>query len=933
MSLVIWAVTGSPYSLLFAALGPVVAVGGLVDGRRQRRRTARREQRVAVEALDRTLARIESLHRAERERRRSLAPAPSYQAAASAFDRVVDPTTGQSMVLFVGHGDLPPIVAISEDHVEHDAVPVVRSAVARVRDAAAVFSDAPLLVEARAGIGVLGPPSWARAVARSLAFQAAARSSPRDATVQAPAEEEWALALPHRVTFAAESAYRIDAGAGASTPLVIAWAESRAALPSAVDVFIDLDQLVRPDSVPPAAGLAAVEGGEPRRVRFAALGHARAEQLARALAQGAAERGIVATTRVLPNRVALAELLDRPQELPDEDSSEAGSLRAPVGRGPDGVVELDLVRDGPHAVVAGTTGTGKSEFLVSWVVAMASRHPPSALTFLLIDFKGGAAFAPLSRVPHVVGIVSDLDARRSRRAIESLRAELRRREAMLAQRGARSIEDIHGELPRLVIVVDEFAAVVSGQPELHEVFADLAARGRSLGLHLVLCTQRPAGVIRDGVLANVTLRISLRVIERSESVAMLGSEAASRLPSLPRGRAVIADGTGPVREVQLAIADRADSERVRPGSPPGEPVWCEPLPPLIPLATLEQEVAEKHESLGGADGEHGRTGLVLGRLDLPADQRQPLARYDRRRDGHVLVLGAAGSGKTNALALFARAGGSVLLPPDPAEAWTVVEGLLSASLPDDVVTRGDGGTTPPPLVAIDDLDQLIDRFDPELRHDFVERLERLARASATLTLLVSAQRLTPPVQRLAGLFGSRVLLRQSTRDEHVLAGGEGAAYDPRQTPGSGTWQGCVVQLALADLPLPRAELPSLPEVAVDNVPLALVAARPRDVLAALRRRGLPVIELGVESSPTESELRASGGRAPLVVVADPDTWQAEWSLLGLARREWRIAVIGCTSSELRAIARTRDVPPPLGRRAGECWLVESGDVRRAILEL
>ncbi len=103
-----------------------------------------------------------------------------------------------------------------------------------------------------------------------------------------------------------------------------------------------------------------------------------------------------------------------------------------------GPVWLDLVAQGPHALIAGTTGSGKSELLVAWVVALAALNPPSRLSFLLVDFKGGAAFAPLADLPHVVGILSDLDGRLAARAVESLRAELRRRERLLADRAARS---------------------------------------------------------------------------------------------------------------------------------------------------------------------------------------------------------------------------------------------------------------------------------------------------------------------------------------------------------------------------------------------------------------------------------------------------------------------------------------------------------------
>jgi S-DNA-T family DNA segregation ATPase FtsK/SpoIIIE len=556
------------------------------------------------------------------------------------------------------------------------------------------------------------------------------------------------------------------------------------------------------------------------------------------------------------------------------------------------------------------------------------------VTFLLIDFKGGAAFAPLAGVPHVVGIVSDLDVRRSRRAIESLRAELRRRELLLAERGARSIEELRGELARLVIVVDEFAAVVSGQPELHDVFSDLAARGRSLGLHLVLCTQRPSGVIRDGVLANVTLRISLRVTDRGDSTAMLGSDAAFALPPAPRGRAVIADGSGAVREVQLALAEPGDAERLRvepesssqetPPSPmrvnsrPAR-VWCDPLPELLRLEEL------RHDPEWGL-----ARGIPFGRLDLPADQRQPLAVYNPAVDGHLLVLGAARGGRTTALTTFAADPHCRVLPSEPADAWSALDELSSRPI-------GAGETV---VLLIDDLDVLIDRFDPDARHDVVDRLTRLARESRQLRIIASAQRLTGPLQRLAGLFDARLLLRQPSRDEHVLAGGDGTSFDPRLPPGAGTWLGgassaASVQVAVCDRPLPVAGLPELPRVRLEQgTPLAIVAGRPRELLlrVAGAEGGIRVIRVGEEPTPEDAELRVTRSE-PTLLLGDPDAWQAEWALLSSVRREFPIVFFGCTPAEVRAIARIRETPPPLGDRPGECWLVDGGGIRRAILEL
>ncbi|RII96145.1 cell division protein FtsK, partial [Clavibacter nebraskensis] len=118
----------------------------------------------------------------------------------------------------------------------------------------------------------------------------------------------------------------------------------------------------------------------------------------------------------------------------------AGTLAAVIGVGHAGPVAVDLVADGPHAVVAGTTGSGKSELLVTWMAALAAAHPPEEVTVLLVDFKGGAAFDPLLVLPHAVGLVTDLDGQGARRALESLRAEVRHRERVLRDAGARDVD-------------------------------------------------------------------------------------------------------------------------------------------------------------------------------------------------------------------------------------------------------------------------------------------------------------------------------------------------------------------------------------------------------------------------------------------------------------------------------------------------------------
>ncbi|MCR8672059.1 FtsK/SpoIIIE domain-containing protein, partial [Agrococcus sp. HG114] len=248
-------------------------------------------------------------------------------------------------------------------------------------------------------------------------------------------------------------------------------------------------------------------------------------------------------------------------------------------------IELDLVRDGPHAVVGGTTGSGKSELLIAWVAAMAAGRTTEEVSFLLVDFKGGASFAALHGLAHVVGVMTDLDEPGARRAIESLRAELRRRERQLADQGARSIEEARG-LPRLVIVVDEFAAMLAELPDLHRVFVDLAARGRSLGVHLVLCTQRPADAVRDALLANCGIRISLRVTGDADAVAVTGSPQAATIPLEARGRCVVRVSGGATRLAQAALATGdhlAELVAAASALPRQERPWREPLPARLLL--------------------------------------------------------------------------------------------------------------------------------------------------------------------------------------------------------------------------------------------------------------------------------------------------------------------------------------------------------------
>ena len=214
------------------------------------------------------------------------------------------------------------------------------------------------------------------------------------------------------------------------------------------------------------------------------------------------------------------------------------ALAATIGRSADGTVEIDLVRDGPHGLVAGTTGAGKSELLRTLVVALAAAVSPEHLSFVLVDFKGGATFDTCTRLPHTVGVVTDLDEGLAERVLVSLDAEIRRRERLLRAVRADDLtvyrRNATETLPRLVVVVDEFAALAKELPEFLSSLVAIAQRGRSLGVHLLLATQRPTGVVTDDIRANTNLRLALRLHDRSDGLDVVGDELPATFPAASR---------------------------------------------------------------------------------------------------------------------------------------------------------------------------------------------------------------------------------------------------------------------------------------------------------------------------------------------------------------------------------------------------------------
>lgn len=260
----------------------------------------------------------------------------------------------------------------------------------------------------------------------------------------------------------------------------------------------------------------------------------------------------------LPGTLRFLELAGMgTQPQPDQILAgwKATATAALLGVCADGPVEVDLRRDGPHALIAGTTGSGKSELLQTLVVSLALANPPDALNFVLVDYKGGSAFAECRDLPHSVGMVTDLDGHLVNRALASLSAELRRRETVLAAADAKDIDDYlakGGRMARLVIVIDEFASLLEEVPDFVSGIVGIGNRGRSLGVHVVLATQRPGGKVGADLRANLNLRICLRVNSPDESNDVVEVPDAARLSRHRPGRGYLRAGHSDLTMFQAA---------------------------------------------------------------------------------------------------------------------------------------------------------------------------------------------------------------------------------------------------------------------------------------------------------------------------------------------------------------------------------------------
>jgi len=436
-------------------------------------------------------------------------------------------------------------------------------------------------------------------------------------------------------------------------------------------------------------------------------------------------------------------------------------LRAVIGQTSSGPMTVDLRSQGPHALVGGTTGAGKSEFLQAWVLGLAAGYSPDALTFLFVDYKGGAAFADCIQLPHTVGLVTDLSPHLVQRALTSLNAELHHRERILQSKKAKDVLELQRRgdpdaPPSLLIVVDEFAALVQEVPEFVDGVVNVAQRGRSLGLHLILATQRPAGVIKDNLRANTNLRIALRMADEDDSTDVLGVPlAASFSPDIP-GRAAAKTGPGRITNFQTGYAGGWTSDEPPPAQleireltfGPGRQ-WEEPdgVKPTVDgvqrgptdIARLVAAIAKAAEQseipaprkpwlpdLASVYdlqflGQRRDTEIALGVLDEPQQQQQRTVFFNPDIDGNMAIFGTGGAGKSTALRTVAIAA-SITPRSGPCQVYGMDFGTSGLRMLEDLPHVGS-------IVSGDDAER-ITRLINWLREVVDERSDRYAKVRA-----------------------------------------------------------------------------------------------------------------------------------------------------------------------------------------------------------
>ncbi|WP_239328584.1 FtsK/SpoIIIE domain-containing protein [Frankia sp. CiP3] len=734
----------NPIVLAMCLLGPVSVIGNQVVGRRQRAADDRRFETEKAQAL-RTIATAAA---AEESARRTQAPDQlDLTLAATGASRGVWPRNADSpdgLRLRVGTTGEPASIDLRGERWDGFTEPALRGV--------------PLTVDLRAVgvLGVTGASGPADALARWLVLQLGVLRSPDDLRIVLITSSSrdhlaWATWLPHVATGDAgpapcwvgnTEATRASRIAELRDLITIRSAERRGAsnVRFAEDVVVLLDGALALRNLPgmkailrdgPEAGVYVIavdrhgmnecraecqvdDSGAVRlthrRGERAAVGRregidpGEASWLARAVAPLRDRLSLGSAETAIPYPVRFLDLVGVGMAAADDvlalwADQPGPTTRVLLGADGDGPVSVDLAGQGPHTMLGGATGAGKSILLQTLVTSLLLANTPDELNLVLVDFKGGSAFLPFERCPHVVALIRStgetpadvFDQAAADRVLASVRAEVNRRESLLARYGGeideywKALRSAPGlpALPRLVMIFDEFARVLETSPDFLRALVNVAAKGRSLGMHLVLATQSLQGKLSAELKNNIDLRITLRQNEPADSVEVLGVPDAAAIPGRLRGRGMILctkDETrtprlfqsgylgapppvGGARPARVRIVDWAALGAARPEEPTdhggaatdqartvraieaaarrlGRPAPPRPLlPPLPADLTLDGLAAWATE-------EASATAVPYGLADVPDAQAQPPVVLDLAGHDRLLAAGGPQQGRT-----------------------------------------------------------------------------------------------------------------------------------------------------------------------------------------------------------------------------------------------------------------------------------------------
>lgn len=763
LGLMMFAVLRNPMYLMFLLMSPMMMAANYFSERRGQGKTRAEELAEYHEKLAAAQAKLLEHTEAEQQRLRSALPdaAETFVTATLPGARLWERRRQDDdfLALRLGTADQPTTIQVTgeapEEELKLHAVPVG-------------FSLAESGV-----VGLAGPDEVVDDVLRWSMLQLAAYHAPRDLTIsfltsRGGEEWSWLAWLPHlsagdldaciamvgndaethkaqvawlTTTIKERKALAKDHRAGAASfpahvvvlhgyralralpglaavledgPAVGVYAlcvdDHQRSLPERASATLQVDPVDRTRAALRSSGRPSVPDLQTEGVSLAVV-----DRAARALASlrdvGEGEEG-----GQVPDSARLLDVLGI--DPPTPDAVRSGWIISPrstsmtLGLGADGPFALDLRSDGPHGLVAGMTGSGKTELLQTMIASLAVANRPDQINFVLVDYKGDSAFKDCVKLPHTVGKVNDLDPHLVVRALQSLKAELKYREHFLAEAGTKDIEDYQDlqakephrpPLPRLLIVIDEFAQLSKDLPDFVTGLVAIAQLGRSLGIHLLLATQRPSGVVSPEIRANTNMRIALRVADAADSSDVLDVPDASRIAKSTPGRAYARLGAGTMKLFQSgrvggrrpgAVATDVPPPFLAPvgwrnlGYPPPRPPrrkevevegtdLSELVTAVVEAARLEEVPAQRSpwlpslpESLLWSEDvtDEARRGSVpalpYGRQDLPHRQEQVVAALDLVRDDHLLVVGSSGSGRSQLLRTIAASAARLTHPTD-----------------------------------------------------------------------------------------------------------------------------------------------------------------------------------------------------------------------------------------------------------------------------